>query len=127
MHYHHLVAGEDGESRWHTVDVALNERSFAPPAQRILVSEAEAASALVFLRLPAGWDEPIHPTPKAQTLICTAGTVRVTASDGETREIGIGDIWRMEDTTGKGHHTCVVGDADFEAVVVQFDPVRRGG
>ena len=121
MRYHHLYADEMGESRWRTVDVALEERSFAPPAKAIFVSDAEPARALLFLRLRAGWDEPIHPTPKRQTLICLAGAVLVTASDGEAREIGPGDVWRMEDRTGKGHHTCVVGEADFEAVIVQID------
>ena len=124
MQYHDLYADADGESHWRNVDVALRERSFAPPAKRILISDPEPATAMVFLRLPAGWDEPIHPTPRAQTLICTAGAVRVTASDGEAREIGPGDIWRMEDTHGKGHHTCVIGDHDFEGVVVQFHPPR---
>jgi quercetin dioxygenase-like cupin family protein len=76
--------------------------------------------ALVFLKLPVGWDEPIHPTPTPQTLICLAGAVRVTASDGEVREIKRGDVWRMEDLSGRGHHTRVVSDEDFEAAVIQF-------
>jgi len=101
--------------------VALRERVFAPPAERILVSDGEAATALVFLRLDPGWDEPCHPTPRRQTLVCLRGAVRVTASDGEVREIGPGDVWRMEDVTGKGHHTRVVGDDAFEAAVVQHD------
>jgi hypothetical protein len=120
MKYHHLYADNAGDSHWRDVDVALTERSFAPPAKNILISDPEPAKAMVFLRLPAGWDEPVHPTPVRQTLICTAGAVRVTASDGEARDIGPGDIWRMEDRTGKGHHTCVIGDADFEAIIVQF-------
>lgn len=120
MKYHHLFSDETGESHWRDVEVNLQERSFAPPAQRILISDPEAASAMLFLRLPSGWDEPVHPTPIAQTLVCLAGAVRVTASDGEARRIGKGDVWRMEDMTGKGHHTCVTGDADFEAVIVQY-------
>lgn len=121
MHYHHLYAAEDGESHWNRVEVALTERSFAPPARAIFISDVEAAAATVFLRLDPGWDEPIHPTPKRQTLCCLAGAVRVTASDGEARVIAKGDVWRMEDTHGKGHHTCVIGDQAFEAMVVQFD------
>jgi quercetin dioxygenase-like cupin family protein len=81
----------------------------------------EPASALVFLKLHAGWNEPIHPTPLRQTLICLAGTARVTASDGDVREITRGDIWRMEDLAGKGHRTHVISAEDFEAAIVQFD------
>lgn len=121
MHYHHLYAGADGESHWRDVAVELTETSFAPPAQSIELSQPEPAQALVFLRLRSGWDEPIHPSPKRQTLVCLSGTVEVTSSDGETRRIGAGDVWRMEDTSGKGHHTRVMGPEDFCATVVQFD------
>ncbi|MEM7172977.1 MAG: cupin [Pseudomonadota bacterium] len=120
MRYHHLYADDAGESHWREVEITLEERSFAPPAKAIEISESESAEGMIFLRLAAGWDEPIHPTPKRQTLICTAGAVNVTASDGEVREIGQGDVWRMEDLHGKGHHTRVIGDQDFEAVVVQL-------
>lgn len=121
MHFHHLYADEDGASHWRTVDVSLAERVFAPPAQSIELSEAEPATFAVFLRLRAGWDEPTHPTPKRQTLVCLRGTVEVTASDGEARRIGPGNVWRMEDTHGAGHHTRVISDEDFESVVIQFD------
>lgn len=120
MKYHHLYSDASGESHWRDVDVELAERTFAPPAQNILVSDPEAAKALLFLRLNAGWNEPIHPTPIPQTLICLAGAVRVTASDGEMRDIGKGDVWRMEDLTGKGHHTTVISQEDFSAAIVQF-------
>lgn len=120
MHYHKLGVDDAGESHWETVEVTLSERVFAPPAQNIHLSDPEPCARVVFLRLPAGWDEPIHPTPARQRLVCLAGAVRVTASDGEAREIGPGDVWQMQDTWGKGHHTRVISDADFEAMVVQF-------
>lgn len=121
MKYNLLYADGTGASRWRDVEVALAEKTFAPPAKEIFVSAAERTTQFMFLRLKAGWDEPVHPTPKRQTLVCLAGRIRVTASDGETREIGPGDVWRMEDTHGEGHHTRVVGDEDFDAVIVQFD------
>jgi len=121
MIIHHLHTDAAGESHWRDVDIAFQEQVFAPPATGVLVSDAEAAVATLFLRLPPGWNEPPHPTPKRQTLVCLRGAVEVTASDGETREIGAGDVWRMEDCTGKGHHTAVVGEEYFEAVMIQFD------
>jgi quercetin dioxygenase-like cupin family protein len=120
MKLHKLYADEAGESHWEDVAVELEEKVFAPPARDIEISEPEPAKQMVFLRLRAGWDEPIHPTPVRQTLICTAGTVRVTASDGTARDIGRGDVWHMADLDGKGHHTRVIGDEDFEAVIVQL-------
>ncbi|MEM9755043.1 MAG: cupin [Pseudomonadota bacterium] len=121
MQINHLYVDGDGESHWRTTVPTLTERSFAPPASDIHISDAEPVRALVFLRLAAGWNEPIHPTPKRQTLICLAGAVKVTTSDGEARVIGPGDVWRMEDTHGRGHHTQVVSREDFEAAVVQDD------
>ncbi len=120
MQFYRLYATEDGESHWQDVAVSLEERTFAPPAKAIEVSEGEAATQFLFLRLRAGWDEPVHPTPVRQKLVCLAGKVLVTASDGDTRTVGKGDVWHMEDCHGKGHHTCVISDEDFEAVIVQF-------
>jgi len=121
MKYHKLYVDDGGESHWQDVDVALEERTFAPPAKAIEISQPETATRTMFLRLKAGWDEPIHPTPVAQKLVCLAGTVRVTASDGEARDIGPGDVWHMEDKHGQGHHTMVTSDVDFEAVIIQFE------
>lgn len=121
MRFHKLFADEAGESHWEDVEVTLRERNFAPPAQAIEISEPEPAARTMFLRLRSGWNEPIHPTPVAQKLICLAGTVRVTASDGEAREIGPGDVWHMQDKHGKGHHTMVTSDEDFESVIIQYE------
>ena len=121
MHYHHLFATDDGESHWRDVEVPLTPVAFAPPAQNIHASESEAATQAVFLSLPTGWNEPPHPSPHPQYLIVRSGIVEVTASDGEARIIGPGDVWRMEDTHGKGHHTKVIGETIFEAVVVQLN------
>ena len=120
MKFHKLYADDTGESHWATVEVMLTEKTFAPPAKAIEISQPEPAATTLFLRLKSGWDEPIHTTPVVQKLICLRGCVRVTASDGEHRDIGAGDVWHMEDTHGKGHHTAVISDVDFEAVMVQY-------
>ena len=120
MRYHKLYADEAGESHWSTEKVALTEKTFAPPAKAIEVSQPEPVATTLFLRLKAGWNEPIHTTPVVQKLICLRGAVRVTASDGVARDIGPGDVWHMQDTHGKGHHTAVISDEDFEALMVQY-------
>ena len=120
MIFKKLYADAAGESHWEDVTVSLEEKTFAPPAKAIEISKPETVTQTMFLRLKKGWDEPIHPTPVAQKLICMAGVVRVTASDGEFRDIGPGDVWHMEDTHGKGHHTVVTSDEDFLSVIVQY-------
>jgi hypothetical protein len=121
VRYYKLFADENGDSHWQDVEVTLEERVFAPPAEKIEVSTPEAVKKCLFLRLRSGWNEAIHPTPIPQKLVCLAGRVRVTASDGEVREIGPGDVWHMEDTHGKGHHTEVTSTDDFESVIIQYE------
>lgn len=121
MKFYKLYADEGGESHWIDIDVALQERTFAPPAQNIEISEPEPVKQTMFLRLRSGWDEPVHPTPVTQKLICLRGSVRVAASDGTVREVGPGDVWHMQDTHGKGHRTTVTSREDFEAVIIQYE------
>lgn len=121
MKFMKLHSDVQGESHWEDIDVKLAVRGFAPPAQDIEISEPELVKQTMFLRLRSGWNEPIHPTPVAQKLICLAGTVRVTASDGEVRDIRPGDVWHMEDKHGKGHHAMVTSEEDFESVIIQYE------
>lgn len=121
MRYFLLFSDDTGESHWRDIDVDLTEKTFAPPAKAIEISEPEPATRTLFLRLRSGWDEPVHPTPVEQRLICLQGAVTVTASDGDTRQIGPGDVWHMADKSGKGHHTRVTSDVDFLCVIVQIE------
>ena len=125
-----LYDGEDGLSRWRDEPVALIPRLFAPPAGPIAASDPQPADAFLLLELPAGWDDPAHPSPRRQTLmvlageavnsfLMLAGEAEVTAGDSEIRRLGPGDLWRMEDTGGEGHRTKIVGEATFRAAVVQ--------
>lgn len=115
------TADAAGESRFEERELTFAERNFAPPAAPIALSEPEPSTALTFVSLPIGWDDVAHPSPRRQTLVGIAGTVRVTTSDGAARDIGPGCIWRMEDTHGSGHHTRVVGDAPYLAAIVQHE------
>ncbi len=120
MKIHRLFSDAAGESHWEDLEVGLEERVFAPPAEKIEVSEPLPATQTLFLKLRSCWNEPAHPTPTRQQLVCLSGSVTVTASDQETRDIGPGDVWHMEDTHGKGHHTIVTSKEDFDCVILQF-------
>ena len=41
-------------------------------------------------------------------------------TDGEVRRLGAGDVALLEDVSGKGHRTRVVGDRDGLGVFVQL-------
>jgi len=53
---------------------------------------------------------------------CLSGRLRVEAGDGAVREFGAGAIWRMEDVSGSGHTTTVLGEADVRLAIVQLPP-----
>ncbi len=73
-----------------------------------------------FLSAPAGWSGDYHPTPRRQFLFVLRGIFEGTASDGVVRRFGPGGVLLMEDTTGKGHATRIIGDEDALAAVVQL-------
>ncbi len=51
-----------------------------------------------------------HPAPRRQYIVNLDDGVRITASDGESRLIGAGEVLLVEDTTGKGHLSKGLGN-----------------
>ena len=62
-----------------------------------------------------------HRAPRRQYVISLAGGISITASDGETRHIGAGEIVLVEDTTGKGHITRSSGGNPRHTIFVPID------
>jgi hypothetical protein len=62
-----------------------------------------------------------HRAPRRQYVISLAGGISITASDGETRHIGAGEIVPVEETTGKGHITRSSGDGPRHTIFVPVD------
>ena len=115
-----LTEDDDGESHYVDGDLALLERSFAPPAPPMYVSEPVTAARGVFFRIPAGWFGNWHPTPCRQYYVQTTGELEVQVSDGEIRHFHPGDVVLVEDVEGKGHTTRVVSDDAVCGVYVQL-------
>ena len=115
-----LTEDAAGMSHFSDLAVPLDASAFAPPAPPMPISATEAATGLLYLVLPAGWGGAQHPSPRRHVAFCLSGRLRVQAGDGETREFGAGAIWRMEDVTGNGHTTTVIGDEDVRLAIVQL-------
>lgn len=116
-----LYAGSDGESRFDTIEYSMNLLDDSPPAKPHWFTDAKSAMSWVYLRCPVGWDGGLHPTPRRQIIICTAGSVRVTSSLGDVRELKPGQAVLLEDTEGKGHVSEVISEMDFEAIAIRLD------
>ena len=121
MNYIRLYEDEAGESHFEDREKEMSLLEFAPPASPVFVTDAEEAKRLLFIRIPADWPGGWHPTPKRQFFICLSGTIEVRVSDGETRTFLPGSVIFVEDTSGKGHDTKVIGAEDALAAVVQLD------
>ena len=61
------------------------------------------ATGIIFRETPGTYDYSWHPAPRRQYIINLDGAVEITASDGEKRVIGPGEVFLVEDTHGKGH------------------------
>jgi hypothetical protein len=112
--YLRLYADEQGESHFGEVEVTLTPVDFAPPAPPLAVAPLSAATRCFLVGGPADWGGDVpHPAPRRQLFCLLEGRYEVTASDGEVRTFGPGSLLLLEDTTGKGHSTRIVGGGDF--------------
>lgn len=118
----HLTEDAEGVSHFTDANVPLQTGAFAPPAPSMPFSDIQPATGLIYLILPAGWGGAQHCSPRRQVAFCLSGRLRVEAGDGAVREFGAGAIWHMEDVTGSGHTTTVLGDEDVRLAIVQLPP-----
>lgn len=111
--YTRLSADSDGESNFSDEQVALDEADFALPAPSVNTSAPIPVEGVSFVTLPAGWSGDVaelNDTPARDYWVVLAGEMEITTTDGETRQFPSGSILLVEDTTGEGHTTTVVGD-----------------
>jgi hypothetical protein len=85
------------------------------------MSNRLAATGIAFRETTTDCENSWHRAPRRQYVISLAGGISITASDGETRHIGIGEIVLVEDTSGKGHVTRSSGDKPRHTIFVPID------
>ena len=98
MHVHNLYVDAAGESHWRDLDIPWVEET---PGGKL--TERLPAAGIIFREVPPTYDMTWHPAPRRQYIINLDAGVEITASDGESRVIGAGEVFLVEDTTGKGH------------------------
>jgi hypothetical protein len=99
-----------GESHFEDIELPFELKDFAPPAPPISVTDFIGVEGFVIISSPAGWFGDWHPVPRKQYMFCLTGELEVEVSDGEIRRFGPGDVILVEDTSGKGHVSRVVGE-----------------
>ena len=121
MKYTRLYSDDDGESHFEDSELEFQTVDFAPPAPPLDIAVFGQVEQCSILRAKPGWKGDWHPAPFRQLHFYLSGEVEAEVSIGEKRRIGAGEIALVEDTSGKGHRSHVVGDEHVIIVVVKLD------
>ena len=116
MRIHNLYTDAAGESHFRDIDVEWVETRNASR-----LSARLPAAGIIFRETAADYDLDWHPAPRRQYIINLDAGVRLTASDGESRIIGAGEVILVEDTTGKGHPSQSVGGTLRHSIFVPIE------
>lgn len=116
MKIHHLYTDAQGESHFKDMDVEYVETTNAGRLSKRL-----PATGIIFREVPPTYDLDWHPAPRRQYIINLDNGVQLTASDGESRVIGAGEVVLVEDTTGKGHLSKAINERLRHCIFVPID------
>jgi hypothetical protein len=105
MRIHNLYTDKDGESHWRDIEV-----EWAEERRGSRLSKRLPANGIIFRQTKADNDLDFHTAPRRQYIVNLQGSVKITASDGEVRVIGPGEVFLVEDVTGKGHKSHTLGE-----------------
>jgi len=116
MRIHNLYVDESGGSHFRDIDVEWVQDSPGGKLSRRL-----PATGLIFRETSGDYDLDWHPAPRRQYIVNLDAGVELTASDGETRTIGAGEVIFVEDTTGKGHLSKAVSGQVRHSIFIPVD------
>ena len=111
-----IYSGEDGESHFEDVEIALQE--FGEIGR---ISEQLGATGIIFRETGSDYDFDFHCAPRRQYVINLNAPVEIETGDGSTRRIEAGEILLAEDTTGRGHRSRAVEGRPRSCVFVTLD------
>ena len=117
MRIHNLYEDDNGESHWRDVEVEWTQTT---PTGRL--ASLIPVSGLIFRETRADYDLDWHPAPRRQYIINLDGGVQITASDGEARVIGAGEVILVEDISGRGHLSKSVEAKVRYSIFVPIEP-----
>ena len=116
MNIHRLYADQKGESHFETVEIQYIESSRSGR-----LSARLPATGIIFREVQPDYDLDWHPAPRRQYIINLDAGVQITASDGESRRIGAGEVILVEDTYGKGHLSKAIDGKLRNCIFIPID------
>jgi len=111
-----LYADANGQSHFRDIEVEWVEETRSGKLSKRL-----PATGIIFREVPPTYDLDWHPAPRRQYIINLDAGVEITASDGEVRKIGAGEVFLVEDTTGKGHLSKAIDNKIRNCIFVPID------
>jgi hypothetical protein len=116
MRIHNIYVDDAGETHWRDIDVEwVEERNGSKLSKRL------PATGIIFRETSGDYDLSWHPAPRRQYIINLDGGVQITASDGEARQIGAGEVILVEDVRGKGHLSKSIGGQMRHSIFVPVE------
>lgn len=116
MRIHNLYTDANGESHFRDIEIDwVEQRNFSKLSARL------PATGIIFRETSGDYDLSWHPAPRRQYIINLNAGVKITASDGESREIKAGEVILVEDTTGKGHLSQSIGGQMRQSIFIPIE------
>ena len=116
--YARVYPSHDGATHFDDVAVSMAPAVYVPGIPLVDVARPEPVTALTFSHLETGYISDWHPAPRRQFVFIASGSMELTVTDGGTREFGPGSVFFVEDITGEGHKTRVLGSGECVFITV---------
>jgi len=108
--YTRIYADESGTSHFEELSVELDRPHSAPSVPSFQMSAPIEVSLARLSVMPPGFVADWHPAPRRQYSLHLSGELEVEVGDGQIRRLGPGSIVLLEDVSGQGHRTRVIGE-----------------
>lgn len=116
MRIHNLYVDDSGASHFRDIDVEWVQDSPGGKLSRRL-----PATGVIFRETAGDYDLDWHTAPRRQYIVNLDAGVQLTASDGETRIIGAGEVIFVEDISGRGHLSKAVAGRVRRSIFIPVD------
>jgi quercetin dioxygenase-like cupin family protein len=104
-----IYTGTDGQSHAEEIEIKITDGNN---------SDMLKATGVQFRRQPPGYFNDWHPGPRRQLIITLSGRGELELTGGRKVALLPGRIELIEDLTGKGHITRVVGNEDRVSIAI---------
>ena len=116
MRIHNLYVDDAGETHFRDIEVEWAHEGLGGK-----LSRRQPATGIIFRETAGDYDLDWHPAPRRQYIVNLDAGVQITASDGETRLIGAGEVILVEDVTGKGHLSKAVSGQIRHSIFIPIE------